>query len=313
MSADPTARLLAVDAATLYFRAYHGLPRSLRSPDGTPINAVHGYLDMTAALLTRFQPGHYAACWDADWRPAFRVALVPSYKAHRVVGDAEDVPEDLAVQLPILSEALALFGLRRVAAPGFEADDVCATLAHRWPAAVDVVSGDRDLLQLVDDAAGVRVVYIGSGVAKAVVVTEAVLAERYGVPSGEAYLELAVLRGDPSDGLPGVPGIGAKTGAGLLAAHGGLDGLLAAAADPTTSLTPAKRRALLAGSEQLPAIRRVVRAVTDTPLDTDPTALALPAGPPPQEALDRFTERWGVRGPVARLAEVLAELGARSG
>jgi 5'-3' exonuclease len=307
----PVSGLLAVDAATLYFRAFHAIPTKVAAPDGTPVNAVRGYLDMTAYLLERFRPQAYAACWDADWRPAFRTDLVPSYKAHRVLTerpdapDVEEAPDELAPQVPLLADTLALLGLPVVAAPGHEADDVCATLARRWPdeqgGAVHVVSGDRDLLQLVDDDRGVAVVYIGAGVRDAPVYDEAGLAGRYGVSGGHGYLEMSLLRGDPSDGLPGVAGIGERTAAELLRTHGGLAGLLEAVRDTGSSLSRGRRAKLADAADYLHRALRVVRCVDDAPLQPDDLPGLVLGEEPDPAATDAHAERWGLVSAVGRL------------
>jgi 5'-3' exonuclease len=214
------APLLLLDAASLYFRAYHGVPESITAPDGTPVNAVRGFTDMLTRLIESRRPSRLIACLDLDWRPAFRVAAIASYKAHRVAEqtppgapDVEQIPDTLSPQIPLILELLAAAGLATAGAGGYEADDVIGALAaaeHRDP--VEVVSGDRDLFQLVrTKPTPVRVIYIGRGLAKAEVVGPAQLATRYGLPeshAGPAYADLAALRGDPSDGLPGLPGIG---------------------------------------------------------------------------------------------------------
>jgi 5'-3' exonuclease len=266
---------MLLDAASLYFRAFHGLPESLTAPDGAPVNAVRGLLDMTAFLVTRRRPDRLVACWDDDWRPAFRVAAVPSYKAHRLANQAtntEETPRALVPQVPVIVDVLAALGVARVGAPGFEADDVIATLATRAAAAgdaeVEIVTGDRDLFQLVDDAARVRVLYVGRGVRNLEVVDQAWLKARHGVPSGAAYADMAALRGDPSDGLPGVVGIGDKTAAGLVARFGSLEALLAAVEAGEPSLPAGQRRRLtergrgLRGTagEAIEAVRRGVVA-----------------------------------------------------
>lgn len=334
-SVGAVATLLAVDAATLYFRAFFGVPGTFRSPDGAPVNALRGYLDMTATLIDRFRPDAYAACWDADWRPAFRVAAVPSYKAHRVVrvrddaADAEEVPDELSVQVPLIAQALALLGLARVEARGYEADDVVATLAARWSAVRDVkvaggdqddrvddvvvVSGDRDLFQLVDDARRVRVAYIGKGVANLDVVDQAGLLRRYGVRSGRDYLDMAVLRGDPSDGLPGVKGIGEKTAADLVGRFGGLDGLLAAARDPDTTMASGHRSKLVASVDDIAAARIAATAVIDTALTSYPAGelrevTGLRSTPPDVPELAAFADRWGIRSTVNRVLAALDRL-----
>src|SRR3954464_14695888 len=183
-------RLMLLDSGSLYFRAFFGVPESVKAPDGSPVNAVRGFLDMVATLVTQRRPRRLVACWDEDWRPAFRVAALPSYKAHRVANLAlgtEETPAALEPQVPVIADVLAAFGIPRVGGPGLEADDVAGTLATRatasGPADVDVVTGDRDLFQLVDDAAGVRVLYTGRGVRNLEIVDEARLHAKYGVRS----------------------------------------------------------------------------------------------------------------------------------
>jgi hypothetical protein len=206
--------LLLVDAASLYFRAYHGIPESAaRAPDGAPVNAVRGFLDMLATLIRGRRPDRVICALDADWRPAWRVALLPSYKAHRLApggGQEEVVPDGLVPQIPVILDLLVALGIPALGAAGYEADDVLGTLATREPGPVEVVSGDRDLFQLVDDGKPVRLLYCGRGVAKLEVFDDAAIRARYGVPAA-GYADFAALRGDPSDGLPGVAGIGEKT------------------------------------------------------------------------------------------------------
>ncbi len=203
--------LMLLDSAALYFRAFYGIPAdSMTAPDGTPVNAVRGLLDMIARLVRARRPGCLVACLDADWRPAFRVAAIPSYKTHRANPDGtEQVPDALTAQIPVILQVLAAAGVAMAGAPGYEADDVIGTLAARADGPVDVVTGDRDLFQLVDDARQVRVVYTARGMSRLEVVDEAAVAERYQIP-GRSYAAFAALRGDPSDGLPGVPGVGGR-------------------------------------------------------------------------------------------------------
>ncbi|MFE6777678.1 5'-3' exonuclease H3TH domain-containing protein [Streptomyces sp. NPDC057702] len=314
-----TRRLMLLDTASLYFRAYFGVPDSVRAPDGTPVNAVRGLLDFVARLVADHRPDDLVACMDADWRPQWRVDLIPSYKAHRVAdedpapqgehvphaGDyAEEVPDTLAPQVPVIEEVLDAIGIARVGVAGYEADDVIGTLATRASGPVDIVTGDRDLYQLVSDARRARVLYPIKGVGTLQTVDEAWLREKYGV-DGAGYADLALLRGDPSDGLPGVPGIGEKTAAKLLAAHGDLAGIQAAAADPASGLTPTQRRRLTEAGDYLAVAPRVVRVATDVPLPAfDP---ALPAAPRDPAALDALAARWGLGTSLTRVLTTLAE------
>ncbi|MEZ0493154.1 5'-3' exonuclease H3TH domain-containing protein [Kineococcus sp. TBRC 1896] len=300
---------MLLDSASLYFRAFHGVPDSVTAPDGTPVNAVRGFLDSLAHLVGTWGPTRLVACWDEDWRPAFRVDALPSYKAHRVGADGtEDAPDLLLPQVDVIAGVLAALGIARVGAAGYEADDVMATLATRCTATsgdpVDVVTGDRDLFQLVDDAAGVRVLYCGKGVRKAEVVTQAWLRGRYGVGTGPAYADAAVLRGDPSDGLPGVAGIGEKTAAALVSRYGDLAGLLAAADDPGAQLPAGQRAKLLAARDYLAAAPVVVQTVRDVPLGE--VEDALPTAPADAGRLEALAQRWGLRSSVDRVLAAFA-------
>lgn len=305
---EPRSRLMLLDSASLYFRSFHGIPDSVRSPDGMPVNAVRGFLDTIAYLVTLRRPQRLVACWDEDWRPAFRVKAIPSYKAHRVAdpkAGTEVVPDLLEPQIPVIIDALRLLGIARAGAAGFEADDVIGTLTARDVAAggghVDVVTGDRDLFQLADDTAQVRVLYVGKGVRNLEIVDVAWLQAKYGVLSGQGYADLAVLRGDPSDGLPGVAGIGEKTAAGLLSRFGDLAAVRAAALDTTTDLSPGQRRKLLEGSAYLDVAPAVVQVAPDAPVPLQQDTL--PHTPPDHTALVAFAERWGLTSSVARVVQ----------
>lgn len=305
---DRPGTLMLLDSASLYFRAFYGVKESVTAPDGTPVNAVRGFLDSIARLVNDHGPERLVCCWDDDWRPAFRVEAIPSYKAHRVAdaaANAEEVPDTLSPQVPVIAEVLAAFGIARVGSPGYEADDVIGTLAARSPRPVDVVTGDRDLFQLVDDARGVRVLYTAKGgVARPEVVTESLVSEKYGIP-GTAYADFAALRGDPSDGLPGVPGVGEKTAAALVSEYGSLDAVLAAAEAGDARTRATVHAKLLAARDYLAAAPLVVRVATDCPVPEHDDRI--PAAPADRAALDALTERWGLRTSVARLAAALTK------
>ncbi|GAA2994349.1 5'-3' exonuclease [Streptomyces sp. KhCrAH-43] len=300
---------MLLDTASLYFRAYFGVPDSVRAPDGTPVNAVRGLLDFIGRLVQDHRPDDLVACWDADWRPQWRVDLIPTYKAHRVaaetgagVPDEEETPDTLAPQVPVIADVLDALGIARVGAEGYEADDVIGTLTGRAAGPVDIVTGDRDLYQLVDDARGVRVLYPLKGVGTLQLTDEAWLRAKYGV-DGPGYVDLALLRGDPSDGLPGVPGIGEKTAAKLLDAFGDLAGIMAAVDDPAAKLTPSQRKRLDEARAYVAVAPKVVRVAGDVPLpEFDP---ALPAGPRDPAALEALVARWGLGGAVGRLLDIL--------
>ena len=312
--------ILLLDGASMWFRSYFGVPSSITAPDGRPVNAVRGFIDNIAALVTQHRPGRLVVCLDLDWRPQWRVDLIPSYKAHRVLEehpdgepDIEEVPDDLTPQVAMIMELLDAFGIATAGAAGFEADDVLGTLATREqtdPAIV--VSGDRDLLQLAsDDGPGIRVFYIGRGLAKAALYGPAEVAETYGVPldrAGAAYAELALMRGDASDGLPGVAGIGEKTASTLLQTYGSLAAIEAAAQDPTSKMAAAQRKKLLAAADYITAALPVVLVATDAPVSLSTESDALPlAARDPQRVAD-LAGKYGVTNSIARLQKALDKL-----
>ena len=308
-----TAPLMLLDAASLWFRAFHALPEKLTAPDGRPVNAVRGFTDMVSALITQEQPSRLAVCLDLDWRPKFRTDLVPSYKRHRVSPEnplAEDAPASLGPQVRMILDVLAAAGIATAGAEGFEADDVMGTLAARERVdPVLVVSGDRDLLQVVrDQEPPVQVLYVGRGLAKAERFGPAELAANYGVPvegAGQAYVEMALLRGDPSDGLPGVAGVGAKTASKLILEYGTLERLRAAVADPASGLAPRVRARLADAQEYLEAGLPVVQVATDAPVTLSKPDV-LPALPADEARLAELGSELGIERVVERLALALA-------
>ncbi|KAA1415899.1 5'-3' exonuclease [Nocardioides humilatus] len=302
-------RLLLLDTASMYFRAFFGSPE-IQAPDGTNVNAVRGMVGYISYLVEQYRPTHLACCWDEDWRPQWRVDLLPSYKAHRVVEpvagapDIEEVPDPLELQVPIIRDVLGAFGIAVVGAPGYEADDVIGTLATGAGLPVDVVTGDRDLFQLVDDAAAVRVLYIGKGVGKHERVDEAWILDKYGVTASQ-YADFATLRGDASDGLPGVKGVGEKTAMTLLQRFGDIDGLVTASTDPTSDLAPGPRLKIKEAADYLAVAPQVVAVARDLDLPRG-DALALPSSPADPGLLEELTERWGIGTAVERLTATLA-------
>ncbi|HEY5050891.1 MAG TPA: 5'-3' exonuclease [Acidothermaceae bacterium] len=302
--AAPSAGLLLLDTPSLYFRAFYGIPESVTAPDGSPVNAIRGLLDFISFFVERYRPSHVVACMDADWRPAFRVDLLPTYKAHRVAPTGgETVPDALTPQVVVIEQVLDAIGLCRLGVPGFEADDVIATLAVRATGPVDVVTGDRDLFQLVDDAKPVRIVYTARGVGKAELIDEAAVTAKYGIP-GRAYADFAVLRGDPSDGLPGVAGIGDKTAAALVSRFGSLVSMLSALESDSDAGFPAGTRTKLRASlGYLESARVVVATRTDVPIgELDDM---LPRRIHDEQGLLDLIQRYGLGTPAARLLTAL--------
>ncbi|WP_100365918.1 5'-3' exonuclease [Diaminobutyricimonas aerilata] len=304
---------MLLDTAALYFRAFYGVPDTVTAPDGTPVNAVRGLLDMIARLVTEFRPDELVACWDDDWRPQWRVDLIPSYKTHRLaeeveVGpDVEVVPDPLNVQVPVIVEALTALGIAIVGKPGYEADDIIGTLATTASGPVDVVTGDRDLFQVADDDREVRVIYTARGMSRLEIVTDEVLRGKYGV-SPSQYADFATLRGDTSDGLPGVPGIGEKTAAGLLRDHGDLGGIIAAAdAAPASGISATMAAKIRGAADYLSKAPAVVAVVRDLDLPPFDASIGVPdAG---RARFAELTTRWGLGESATR---VLTALDARA-
>jgi len=289
---------LLIDGSSLAYRAYHAIP-SIRAPDGaTETNAVHGFLGFLSRLVPDRRPSRLFVALDADWRPAFRVEALPSYKAHRVAEKGAP-PDEVALQLPVIVEVLDAIGLSTARAEGYEAEDAIAALARRAAGPVEVVTGDRDLFALVRDPK-VRVLYTLRGVSELASVDQAWVAAKYRIP-GDRYMDYAILRGDPSDGLPGVRGIGEKTASDLLRRYGSLDAILAA-----PDLSPSIRVRLRAAADYLVAARRVVALAEDCPV------VAGDGGLPPKAVhprrLGALVERFGIAAAVDRLLQSLRRI-----
>jgi 5'-3' exonuclease len=297
--------LMLLDSASMYFRAFYGVPETVAAPDGTPVNAVRGLLDMITRLVRARRPDRLIACMDASWRPAFRVAAIPSYKSHRANPDgSEQVPEALTVQIPVIEEVLAAAGVAMAGAKGYEADDVIGTLAARADGPVEVVTGDRDLFQLVDDARQVRIVYIARGLAKLEVVDEAAVAARYQIP-GRAYAAFATLRGDPSDGLPGVAGVGEKTATALVRVFGSIEAMLTALDSGHGGFPMGSRAKLVQARDYLRAAIPVVSVADDAPLPPADGRLGVPPADP--QRLEQLEERWGLGSSLRRMVAAITE------
>ncbi len=311
MSAPPT---LVLDSASLYFRSFFALPESMTAPDGRPHNAVRGFLSTLTRLVAAHGPTAVVAAWDADWRPAWRVDLLPTYKTHRLADPAaagsaggappgEMEPESLGPQALAIDALLTALGIAVWGVPEHEADDVVASVAAQVAGPVIAVSGDRDLVQVVSDSARLLLA-VNGGMEKWPLLDPAGVRERFGVDPS-LYVDLAVLRGDPSDGIPGVPGIGAKTAAALVGAFGGLEEILAAA-DATPAVRPMTARlaaALRGSADEVRASRVVATARPDLELPGDPP----PLSPVPADAdrLASLTQEWGVQRQVADLQKAI--------
>ncbi len=309
---EATRPVLVLDSASLYYRSFHALPESMTAPDGRPHNAVRGFLSTVTRLVDAYSPTAVIAAWDYDWRPQWRVDLVPSYKAHRVAGDgaeaggavAEAEPESLGDQAAAIAGIVEAAGIARIGFDGYEADDVIGSVAAQSGRRVIAVSGDRDLVQVVSPTASLLLT-VNGGMDKWPLLDEQGVVERFGVRP-ERYVDVAVLRGDPSDGLPGVTGIGAKTAVSLVNAFGGLDDILAAAAAAPDSrpMTPRLAAALVAHRDAVYRARTVAQVVTDLPV-----APGL-AGSSSPDRLSTLAQEWGVTRQVDELVAALARQAA---
>ena len=271
---------------------------------------MRGLLDFISRLVGEYHPTDLVCCWDNDWRPQWRVDLLPSYKAHRVEApvagpapDIEEVPDPLEVQIPVIQAVLAALGITVVGADHYEADDVIGTLATGASMPVDIVTGDRDLFQLVDDDAEVRVLYIARGVGRHERVTNDWVRDKYAIDAHQ-YADFATLRGDASDGLPGVTGVGDKTAATLLQRFGNIPEIIAAAQDPDGDMGPGPRRRIKDALDYLEVAPKVVAVARD--IDLGDPVTRLPRTPRDPEMLAALTTEFGLTSPVERLVGTLA-------
>lgn len=311
----PPRPTLLLDSASLYYRAYFALPSSMTAPDGRPHNALRGMLSTITRLIDQHGPSGMVACWDEDWRPQWRADLVPTYKAHRVATDptgsttgGEDEPEDLGPQVVAIADVLDAVGIARWGAEDHEADDVIGSAAAQLPGPSIVVSGDRDLVQVIDDETRLLLT-VNGGMERWPLLDAAAAEERFGVPPAR-YVDLAVLRGDPSDGLPGVAGIGAKTAAALVQAFGPCSAILeaAAAVPPVRPMTPRLAASLIAARPDVEAARTVATVVRDLALPDED--VSLPSSPIDPARLADLVAEWGV---ARQVDDLLKALGRQAG
>lgn len=258
--------LMLLDSASLWYRAYFGMPDTLLSPRGEPINAIRGFLDMSARLINIYKPNRLVACLEGDWRPSWRVDLFPGYKANRVDEEGEEEePDTLSPQIPILLDLLEAFGIATFGVDDYEADDVIATLSKKEVGPIRIVTGDRDLFQLVDDKKDVKVVYLAKGLTNHDLVDLSWISKKYEIP-GDRYALFAMIRGDASDGLPGLKGIGEK-GAALLANNfKDLDSILVAAENNDERLKPALIKRIIESQEYAAIAPTLVNCALDVPV-----------------------------------------------
>jgi 5'-3' exonuclease len=296
--------LMLLDSGSLWYRAYYGMPDTLLAPDGTPVNAIRGYLDMSARLISMYRPKRLVACLDGDWRPTWRVELFPEYKANRleVDGEGEEEPDLLTPQIPILLDVLDAFGIPIVGADDYEADDVMATYAVTEPGPIRIVTGDRDLFQLVKPDPDVQVIYLARGISNHDLVNQDWVAKKYDIP-GDRYGLFATFRGDASDGLPGVKGIGEK-GAALIARHySSAEEAIAGALAGHEHLTAGLRKKIIEGQDYLKFAPKLVACATDVPLPK--VDLSIPKKPKSMDQIQELQEKYGLGASVDRLISAL--------
>ncbi len=296
--------LMLLDSASLWYRAYYGMPDTLLSPSGLPVNAIRGYLDMTARLVSIYKPNRLVACIEGDWRPSWRVDIFPAYKANRleVGSEEEEEPETLTPQIPILLDLIDAFGIPMVGVDDYEADDVMATFATNEKGPIRVVTGDRDLFQLVDDKRDIKVVYLARGISNHDLVDIDWVAQKYGIP-GDRYALFAMFRGDPSDGLPGVKGIGEK-GAALIANNfATVDEAIAGAKEAHEALSPSLAKKIIEGIDYLKIAPTLVNCARDVSLP--PMSLDVPKKPEDLSAIYAMKQEYGLGASVDRLIAAL--------
>lgn len=295
---------MLLDSASLWYRAYYGMPDTLLSPTGMPVNAIRGYLDMTARLISMYSPNRIVACIEGDWRPSWRVDLFPAYKANRLEdeSDVEEEPETLTPQIPVLLDLLDAFGIPMVGVDDYEADDVMATFAVREKGPIRIVTGDRDLFQLVDDKRDVKVVYLAKGISQHDLVDISWVANKYGIP-GDRYALFAMFRGDPSDGLPGVRGIGEK-GAALIANNfASVDDALAGAKAGHDVLSASLARKIVEGADYLKIAPTLVNCARDVAIPS--MKIDIPTKPEDFSEIYAIKDEYGLGASVDRLISAL--------
>ena len=295
--------LMLLDSASLWYRAYFGMPDTLLSPSGEPVNAIRGYLDMTSKLISIYKPKRLVACIEGDWRPSWRVDLFPEYKANRLdVEGEEEEPDTLGPQIPILLDLLEAFKIPIVGVDDYEADDVMASYTVSEPGPIKIVTGDRDLFQLVDDKRKISVVYLAKGIANHDLVDLRWIAEKYDIP-GERYALFAMIRGDASDGLPGIRGIGEKGAAIIARQFENLEEVMLAAKNNDERLTPNARKKLLESADYARIAPKLVHCALDVPLPK--LNIELPKRPNNLDEIYQYQKDYGLGASIDRLIAAL--------
>ena len=295
--------LMLLDSASLWYRAYFGMPETLVSPTGMPVNAIRGYLDMTSRLLTKYQPNRLVACLEGDWRPSWRVELFPDYKLNRLdESGAEEEPDTLGPQIPILLDVLDALGIPMVGVDDYEADDLMATFSVKQNGPIRIVTGDRDLFQLVDDKRDVKVVYLAKGISNHDLVDLSWIEKKYEIP-GDRYSLFAMIRGDSSDGLPGIRGIGEKGAAAIAKQFKNLSEVMSAAESGDERLTSNLRKKLLENADYALIAPKLVSCALDVAIPE--MRIDLPSKPNSFEKIIALKDEYGLGASIDRIISAL--------
>jgi 5'-3' exonuclease len=295
--------LLLLDSASLWYRAYFGMPDTLLSPKGEPINAVKGFLDMSARLINIYSPNRFVACLEGDWRPSWRVDLFPEYKLNRIDDSGEEAePDTLSPQIPVLLDVLDAFGFATLGVDDYEADDVIATLSKSERGPIRIASGDRDLFQLVDDKKDVKIAYLAKGLSNHDLVDNDWISKKYEIP-GDRYALFAMIRGDASDGLPGLKGIGEKGAALIAKSFSQMQDVVKAAENEDELLPKTLAKKVLASKEYARIAPKLVNCALDVPIPS--MNIDLPKKPKSLTKIKEMQSEYGLGSSVDRLISAL--------
>jgi len=295
--------LMLLDSASLWYRAYFGMPDTLISPSGMPVNAIRGYLDMTSRLLVKYKPDRLVACLEGDWRPSWRVELFPDYKLNRVDDEGqEDEPDTLGPQIPVLLDVLDALGIAMVGVDDYEADDLMATFSVKQQGPIRIVTGDRDLFQLVDDKRDVKIVYLAKGISNHDLVDLQWINDKYQIP-GDRYALFAMIRGDSSDGLPGIRGIGEKGAANIANQFSSLGEVMKAAEDSDERLTVNIRKKLLESAAYAAIAPKLVGCALDVSIPQ--MEISMPLKPKSMKKIGELKEEYGLGASIDRIISAL--------
>ena len=295
--------LMLLDSASLWYRAYFGMPDTLLSPSGMPVNAIRGYLDMTSRLLVKYKPDRLVACLEGDWRPSWRVELFPDYKLNRVYEEGEeDEPDTLGPQIPVLLDVLDALGIAMVGVDDYEADDLMATFSVKQQGPIRIVTGDRDLFQLVDDKRDVKIVYLAKGISNHDLVDIRWINDKYQIP-GDRYALFAMIRGDSSDGLPGIRGIGEKGAANIANQFSSLGEVMKAAETNDERLTVNIRKKLLESAAYAAIAPKLVGCALDVSIPQ--MEISMPLKPKSMKKIEELKEEYGLGASIDRIVSAL--------